>query len=130
MSPVSPLFHTEATVSIGLKNALMGTSILYWHQNIFTTTTTAKYFFNCLPTFIWENKEGWRQISRSRLRPLSTYITENQIRRTSGPVPSLIPSNILNAFFENPNLKLVTNLLSFIIKNWQLCKMKKWKKLL
>ena len=29
MSPVSPVFHTEATVSIGLKNVLrVGTSIL------------------------------------------------------------------------------------------------------
>ena len=41
--------------------------------------------------FIWDNKKGWRQIFRPRLRSLSTYIKENRIRRASGPVHSLIP---------------------------------------
>ena len=48
---------------------------------------------NCLtlPTFIWDNKEGGRQITRLRLRPLSTYIMENRIRRASGPGHAPIP---------------------------------------
>ena len=41
-----------------------------------------------------EYKEGWRHISRPRLRPLSIYITENIIRHASGPVRSLIPLHL------------------------------------
>ena len=39
------------------------------------------------------------QISRLRLRPLSTYITENRIRHASGPVRSPIPIKKSNYHF-------------------------------
>ena len=69
-------------------------SMLQW--NCFKRHQFLQYFilkqqwFNSLPTFIWDNKERWRQISRLRLRPFSTYIMENRIRHASGPVRSPI----------------------------------------
>ena len=51
---------------------------------------------NSLQNFIRDIKEGWSQISRPKLSPLSTYILENRIRRASGPVFSPILLNILS----------------------------------
>ena len=76
MSPVSPVVHTEATVSIELKNVLRvggsdGLDSLHEVMNhiylfitpfgdIFQwgTKGTLPHLFNSLPTFIWDNKEG------------------------------------------------------------------------
>ena len=64
MSPVSPVFHTEVTVSTNIKTS--------W------TTTTTNKLIQCRlllsfvsQTFSCENKIGWRQISRPRVDPYS-----------------------------------------------------------
>ena len=63
MSPVSPVFYTEATVSIELKNVLrVGTSILYLG-----------------------NMNGEDRFPDRGLVPI-LIITENRNRRASGPV--------------------------------------------
>ena len=44
MLPVSPVFHTEATVRIGLKNALrVGTSILYCYKQVTRFKVDSKF---------------------------------------------------------------------------------------
>ena len=59
-------------------------SISYWSTNIVLLSSD----------FHWGNKEGWRQISRPKLRPLSTYIMENRIRHASSPVHAPIPLHL------------------------------------
>ena len=53
---ISLVFHTEATVSIGLKNVLRVGVLTSKHLN--NNNNNKMKLFNSLPTFIWDNKEG------------------------------------------------------------------------
>ena len=54
-APVSPVFHVEAAVSIGLKNVLRVKVLTLKH--LYNNNSKMK-LCNPLLTFIWDNKEG------------------------------------------------------------------------
>ena len=99
MSPVSPVFHTEAAVSIGLKNVLrVETSIL---------TLIFDFYLGC------QGKVGVE--FQNKVKTLIHNLTENRIRHASGPVHAL-PFHYMycsiNTFFNF--VHPITNILTII----------------
>ena len=85
MSPVSPVFHTVVTVSIGLKHLFrMGTSILNYWTSISFFNNNLKHLTLFRPTLILGEDDWDRESFQIGVSDLIQLIMEGRLRHPSG----------------------------------------------